>query len=287
MCPTCVVGRERVLHRRSSGGGSKRVVTSREPMSRVTSGPAGPLHVQQRLFQRFDKFFEPEKNAMKTQRREQGPLLRNQPSASQCQAHQCEGRVPRLEFSGGVVGHDGHGNGMPNWVRLESQPRLGGRREGAVAVHPSHARCRPAAGPLSFVLGLLCSIVCFSASAQFALNWWTVDGGGGTSTGGVYTVTGTVGQPDAGRLEGGSFTLTGGFWAVAAAVQTPGAPTLYITNAGPGWVTVWWTPPSSDFVLQLSPTLSPPAWTNAPSGSTNPVLIRTVWPVSFFRLYKP
>lgn len=150
-----------------------------------------------------------------------------------------------------------------------------------------YARCRSAAGLSLFMLGLLLAIVCHSASAQFALNWWTVDGGGGSSTGGVYTVTGTIGQPDAGRLEGGSFTLTGGFWAVAAAVQTPGAPTLYITNAGPGWVTVWWTPPSSDFVLQMSPTLSPPAWTNVPSGSTNPVLIRTVWPVSFFRLYKP
>jgi len=30
---------------------------------------------------------------------------------------------------------------------------------------------------------------------QYALDWSTVDGGGGTSTGGVYTGTGTAGQP--------------------------------------------------------------------------------------------
>lgn len=134
---------------------------------------------------------------------------------------------------------------------------------------------------------LLSSVFGLPSFGQFAIDWWTVDGGGGTSTGGVYAVTGTIGQPDAGTLSGGPFTLTGGFWAVAAAVQTPGAPTLYITNAAPGWVAVWWTPPSPEFVLQVTPTLSPPAWTNAPSGSTNPVLIRTVWPISFFRLRKP
>lgn len=149
-------------------------------------------------------------------------------------------------------------------------------------------RCRwLALGLLSGVLCLLGSPVCLRSSAQFALDWWTVDGGGGSSTGGVYAVTGTIGQPDAARLTGGPFVLTGGFWAVAAAVQTPGAPTLYITNAAPGWVVIWWTPPSPEFVLQVSPTLSPPTWTNAPSGSTNPVLVRTVWPLSFFRLRKP
>ena len=35
---------------------------------------------------------------------------------------------------------------------------------------------------------------------NFSLDWWTMDGGGGTSTGGVYSVTGTVGQPDAGPM---------------------------------------------------------------------------------------
>jgi len=47
---------------------------------------------------------------------------------------------------------------------------------------------------------------------SYELNWWTVDGGGGTSTGGSYTLSGTIGQPDAGVLGGGTYTLIGGFW---------------------------------------------------------------------------
>jgi hypothetical protein len=40
-----------------------------------------------------------------------------------------------------------------------------------------------------------------------------VDGGGGASTGGEFSISGTIGQPDAGVvLGGGSFDLVGGFW---------------------------------------------------------------------------
>lgn len=47
----------------------------------------------------------------------------------------------------------------------------------------------------------------------YDLTWSTVDGGGATfSTGGSYTLGGTVGQPDAGVLAGGDYTLSGGFW---------------------------------------------------------------------------
>lgn len=42
--------------------------------------------------------------------------------------------------------------------------------------------------------------------------WWTVDGGGGTSGSGNYTLSGTIGQSDPGDLVGGSYTLHGGFW---------------------------------------------------------------------------
>ena len=51
------------------------------------------------------------------------------------------------------------------------------------------------------------------ATNGYDLSWWTVDGGGGTfSTGGGYTLGGTIGQPDAGLLIGGDYTLGGGFW---------------------------------------------------------------------------
>jgi hypothetical protein len=48
-------------------------------------------------------------------------------------------------------------------------------------------------------------------------SWGTVDGGGGDSTGGVYLVRGTAGQPDAGvPLVADQLALEGGFWPGAA-----------------------------------------------------------------------
>lgn len=47
----------------------------------------------------------------------------------------------------------------------------------------------------------------------YDLTWNTVDGGGTTSsTGGVYSLAGTIGQPDTGNVSGGTFALSGGFW---------------------------------------------------------------------------
>jgi hypothetical protein len=55
-----------------------------------------------------------------------------------------------------------------------------------------------------------------SPQQAYDLSWYTVDGGGYTwSSGGTYTLGGTVGQPDAGNLAGGSYTLGGGFWVPA------------------------------------------------------------------------
>ena len=75
--------------------------------------------------------------------------------------------------------------------------------------------------------GLLAALfaVCQEGRAQnFTIDWFTIDGGGGTSTGGVYSVSGTIGQPDAGTMSAGNYSLVGGFWGIVAAVQTPGAP---------------------------------------------------------------
>jgi hypothetical protein len=49
------------------------------------------------------------------------------------------------------------------------------------------------------------------------VSWGTADGGGGDSTGGVYLVRGTAGQPDAGvPLVSNQLALEGGFWRGAA-----------------------------------------------------------------------
>ena len=53
------------------------------------------------------------------------------------------------------------------------------------------------------------------AQAQWSLTWYTIDGGGGAASGAGFTLTGTVGQADAGRMTGQSFELLGGFWSAA------------------------------------------------------------------------
>lgn len=63
---------------------------------------------------------------------------------------------------------------------------------------------------------LLAGTVAFVAAEEtggLSIPWWTVDTGGGISTGGPYTLSGTVGQPDAGFcVSKGDFALKGGFW---------------------------------------------------------------------------
>lgn len=96
----------------------------------------------------------------------------------------------------------------------------------------------------------LASIASVADAQNFVIDWSTVDGGGGTSTGGVFSVSGTIGQPDAGAMSGGNFALSGGFWAVVAAIQTANAPTLTATrNATTGVVTISWPLPATGFVL--------------------------------------
>jgi hypothetical protein len=129
--------------------------------------------------------------------------------------------------------------------------------------------------------------VCLAAAEPYSIDWSTVDGGGGTSTGGVYVVSGTIGQPDAGKMQGGQYTIEGGFWAAAQAVQTPGAPFLSIQASGAGQATISWTPSTPGYSLQESHSLAPEGWTNSVSGSTNPIVVPATLPMKYYRLKKP
>jgi hypothetical protein len=51
--------------------------------------------------------------------------------------------------------------------------------------------------------------------APYDMSWWSVDGGGGTSSGGLFAVTGAIGQPDAGAADGCCTMLDGGVWSGA------------------------------------------------------------------------
>src|SRR5262249_54357960 len=114
----------------------------------------------------------------------------------------------------------------------------------------------------------------------------------GTSTGGVFSVSGTIGQPDAGHMSGGNFTLDGGFWGIIAAIQTPGAPLLSIFRTTTNNVVVSWPAPSS-FSLQQNADLFTTNWAAVPTnsvtlvGTNNQVTVSPPTGNHFYRLKFP
>jgi hypothetical protein len=62
------------------------------------------------------------------------------------------------------------------------------------------------------LLGAVATAVLAQTGGDYDLSWSTVDGGGGSSSGGEYVLDGTIGQPDAGAMTGAGYSLQGGFW---------------------------------------------------------------------------
>lgn len=152
-------------------------------------------------------------------------------------------------------------------------------------------------GDVHAALLLLLSTLIYQPSTAFgqsySIDWFTIDGGGGTSTGGVFSVSGTIGQPDAGALmTGGNYALQGGFWAIQA-VQTPGAPLLSIARTPTNTVAVFWPSPSTGWVLQQNTnSVSSVNWSNvltAPvdDGTTKTLIVNPPAGNRFYRLFKP
>jgi hypothetical protein len=127
---------------------------------------------------------------------------------------------------------------------------------------------------------------------QYSIDWYKIAGGGGTSTNGQYSVTGTIGQPDAsGALSGGQYSVTGGFWALISVVQTPGLPNLTITHSGNSVIVSW--PNTGSYTLQQNSNLSVPGgwgtsiYTISTSNGTNSITITPPTGNLFFRLSNP
>jgi hypothetical protein len=146
---------------------------------------------------------------------------------------------------------------------------------------------------LLFGLSTLNSQLSTAFAQSYSIAWHTIDGGGGTSTGGVYAVSGTIGQPDAGRMSGGNYSVDGGFWGLIAAVQTPGAPFLSIARTTSNTVAVFWPSPSTGWTLQQNTnSVSSVNWSNAPGailddGTNKTLLVNPPTGNRFYRLFKP
>ena len=154
-------------------------------------------------------------------------------------------------------------------------------------------RERPAARRLCLDILLLAVIVfCVGACGQtYSIGWYRIAGGGGTSSGGAYEITGTIGQEEAGGpMAGGNYSLAGGFWAVIAVVQMPGAPVLYVSHSG-GMVEVsWrnvagWTLQQNNDVVNTGGWAASSGWTT--TNGTNHLNIAMRAGNLFFRLAGP
>ncbi|MHC4913245.1 MAG: hypothetical protein ACYTE5_09630 [Planctomycetota bacterium] len=63
------------------------------------------------------------------------------------------------------------------------------------------------------LMWLLVSLLSLCSNAsEYEICWYTIDGGGGVSSGGGYIVTGTIGQVEGGRSAVGGYDVLGGFW---------------------------------------------------------------------------
>ena len=138
---------------------------------------------------------------------------------------------------------------------------------------------------LNILVFLILALV--AHAQEYSIDWYKVSGGGGASMGGVYSVSGTIGQHDAGGpMTGGNYSLTGGFWALYA-VQTPGAPLLTITHLG-NQAIVSWPPSVTGWTLQTNANLATLTWgkylgTVVNNAVTNPLPHGNL----FFRLTQP
>ncbi len=58
------------------------------------------------------------------------------------------------------------------------------------------------------------------SDGDYEISWSSIDGGGGRSSGGDYSLVSTIGQPDAAYSQGGDYEMLGGF--------LPGGPLCFV-----------------------------------------------------------
>jgi hypothetical protein len=121
--------------------------------------------------------------------------------------------------------------------------------------------------------------------------WYKIGGGGGTSGGGTYQLSGTIGQAEAGAtMSGGIYSFTGGFWGLISVVQTAGLPALTITHTGNSVIVSW--PNTGNCTLQQNNNLAASAgWTTSgctisTGNGTNSITLTPPVGNLFFRLKK-
>jgi hypothetical protein len=153
-------------------------------------------------------------------------------------------------------------------------------------VRPAHVnRCIPSWLGMAIVL----AAVTPSHGQSFAIDWFTIAGGGASSSGGNYALVGTIGQASAGVQSGGNFVLSGGFWSAISVMEIPG---LSLRLSPTNTVIVSWPAPSTGFELQQNSQVATTNWSNvivSPTmvGDEKQVILPAPAGNRFFRLRKP
>ncbi len=121
----------------------------------------------------------------------------------------------------------------------------------------------------------------------FTIDAFTIAGGGGTSSGGQFALSGTVGQTDPGQLSGGNFTL-----GMVTVVESSGSPRLTVRIDSSGIVAISWPAPSTGFLLEENAALGTPDWLSVTNtinttGGQNEILVSPAIGTRFYRLRSP
>lgn len=138
--------------------------------------------------------------------------------------------------------------------------------------------------------GLAVTLAAAGLLAQsFAVHTISLTGGGGTSHGGGFGISGSVGELPALPLTGPTFSVSPGYWNVVAAPNSPEPPMLALELNPDGSVTLSWPATAAGFVLQQSTDLIPGSWVSSPApvsddGVTRSVRISTLGNRLFLRL---
>ena len=139
------------------------------------------------------------------------------------------------------------------------------------------------------LLGLLAVVSALASDTALKASY--ISSGGGTSSGGTYTMSGTVGQPVTLISSNGQYRLEPGFWAMMSVISTPEGPAIAFQRTGNQVVFTWSEPPGT-YVLQKATTLGNAAdWQNVSQtpvqvGEQNALSLELAPGNQFFRLRK-
>ena len=127
---------------------------------------------------------------------------------------------------------------------------------------------------------------------NFTVNGFGFSSGGGRSMAGHYSVSSTIGQPEAGFYQSETYALEAGLMGVYGLVQMPNAPLLIMASSEAGMV-IYWPAPADGFVLEetgilgTSPLWAPVAYDHQTNGTHIAITIPDSVGNRFFRLHKP